>query len=212
MRRDAPMRRLFSAFGRAQWESVDRAYPSARAVCRIVTSNISYRSEPPGRDRWQTPQETWRLGHGDCEDFALLVLHLCRRSGISCIMRIYYGAGGSSAGHAVVLGRIERDQSWWISSNGVYERTDDPDAYIAFALCWKNSGLTHIDVGDDLLDGVLAGRMSAHTAVGLSSIGASGGYTNRCTSCDYPIPPTVMTCAQCNEDQAGPHASNDRRQ
>lgn len=46
----------------------------AAAPARIhaaVNIACAYRPEPPGRDRWQTPDESLRLGTGDCEDFAI---------------------------------------------------------------------------------------------------------------------------------------------
>ena len=41
-------------------------------VNRYVNSRIIYRHEPESEDKWQTPEETLKLGTGDCEDIALL--------------------------------------------------------------------------------------------------------------------------------------------
>lgn len=39
---------------------------------------IEYKSEPAGEDHWQSPEETIRLGTGDCEDKALLLWYVLR--------------------------------------------------------------------------------------------------------------------------------------
>jgi hypothetical protein len=39
---------------------------------RDITFNIKYAPETPKTDNWQTPFETTRLGHGDCEDAVFL--------------------------------------------------------------------------------------------------------------------------------------------
>lgn len=39
---------------------------------------ITYRSEEPDKDYWQTPGETLMLGYGDCEDKALLLWYTLR--------------------------------------------------------------------------------------------------------------------------------------
>lgn len=202
-RRPSVARRLARvvAGGRATWESVDHVYPSARAICSLVSRNISYRAEPPGRDRWQTPRETWERGHGDCEDFAVLVRHLCRRSDIVCLMRIYFIRAGRAAAHAVAMGPIERDGSWWVSSSGAYAQTDDPESHIAFTLGWSTATLGHLDVSAALLDKMLGHDANQdRIAVGLSSIGACGGHTNRCARCDFPIPPGRTRCADCEKE------------
>lgn len=35
---------------------------------RLYQSGVIYQIEPPGRERWQLPEETYELGEGDCED------------------------------------------------------------------------------------------------------------------------------------------------
>ncbi len=47
-----------------------------------VNRLIKYKAEPPGQDTWQTPAETLRLGHGDCEDFAILKYALLSQAGV----------------------------------------------------------------------------------------------------------------------------------
>lgn len=38
-----------------------------------VNQEISYQADPIGEDIWQSPSETEKLKHGDCEDIALLL-------------------------------------------------------------------------------------------------------------------------------------------
>ncbi|MFZ1730864.1 MAG: transglutaminase-like domain-containing protein [Bacteroidota bacterium] len=54
----------------------------ARAVQQFVAQAVRYRRDPR-RDTWQFPDETLRLGRGDCEDIAFLVASLLLGSGIS---------------------------------------------------------------------------------------------------------------------------------
>ena len=37
-----------------------------------INQEIRYQEEPPGADVWQTPEETWAIKSGDCEDYAIL--------------------------------------------------------------------------------------------------------------------------------------------
>ncbi len=43
---------------------------------------IKYQAEPPGVDVWQKPADTLLLGHGDCEDFAILKYALLAMSNV----------------------------------------------------------------------------------------------------------------------------------
>lgn len=36
----------------------------------LYQAGVRYRPEPLGREHWQDPEETVRLGYGDCEDLA----------------------------------------------------------------------------------------------------------------------------------------------
>ena len=43
---------------------------AGRPYPRLYESGVRYRPEPPGREQWQLPWETLKLGNGDCEDLA----------------------------------------------------------------------------------------------------------------------------------------------
>ena len=44
--------------------------PTLANILYSVNQRARYQHEPDGKDVWQTPAETYRLGTGDCEDFA----------------------------------------------------------------------------------------------------------------------------------------------
>ena len=49
-----------------------------RADAWDTACQITYRSEEPGKDHWQTPAETLMTGCGDCEDKAILLWYVLR--------------------------------------------------------------------------------------------------------------------------------------
>src|SRR5204863_7188254 len=69
---------------RAKWDGVRSSLAlTADAATRFaglnlpalnlsVNRRILYQADPEGQDIWQTPMGTYRLGTGDCEDFAIL--------------------------------------------------------------------------------------------------------------------------------------------
>lgn len=42
----------------------------------FLNENITYKAEPDGQDYAQSPEETWALKTGDCEDFCLLFMNI----------------------------------------------------------------------------------------------------------------------------------------
>lgn len=88
----------------------------ARRICSEVRRRVRYKAEPKGRDHWQKPEETLKLGTGDCDDFAILTLSMCRKAKVQARMVIFYNR---KAGHAVCAG------SGWYASNGNYFRTNN---------------------------------------------------------------------------------------
>lgn len=104
-------------FGRTEWSEVGHAYATPREICRLVEQNISYRTED--NDTWSTAAETWARGKGDCEDMAICVQELCKLSGMTSKVHLYFPATGGREGHAVLVG--EWNGKMWFSSNGSYE-------------------------------------------------------------------------------------------
>src|SRR3989344_1737407 len=50
--------------------------------CFNKAASIEYKSEPDGDDYWQTPEETERLGTGDCEDKAIYLHNQLKKNKI----------------------------------------------------------------------------------------------------------------------------------
>ena len=103
-------------FGREDWASIEHAYESPREICRVVESNIRYKTEKA--DQWSAAGETWGRGAGDCEDFAIMIQKLCQISGFETKVHLYFPATGGREGHAVLVG--EWNGKMWLSSNGSY--------------------------------------------------------------------------------------------
>ena len=55
---------------------------SLEDAVNYVAYDIKYKSDPPGYDYWQTPEETETLKTGDCEDKAILLMYLLNKMGI----------------------------------------------------------------------------------------------------------------------------------
>ena len=55
---------------------------SPAALNLAVNRLIKYQAEPEGQDVWQKPSDTLQLGHGDCEDYAILKYALLAETGI----------------------------------------------------------------------------------------------------------------------------------
>ena len=56
-----------------------------------VLGAVRYEADQPGADYWQTPQETFRRGAGDCEDFALAWWWTARQWGVGRELRDVVG-------------------------------------------------------------------------------------------------------------------------
>ena len=104
-------------FGRLDWTEVSHAYATPREICRLVDQNVSYKTE--ATDDWSPAANTWTRGKGDCEDMAICVQELCRQSGMSSKVHLYFPSTGGREGHAVLVG--EFNGKTWFSSNGSYE-------------------------------------------------------------------------------------------
>lgn len=88
-----------------------------REVCDIVERFVRYRCDQD--DEWQTPEETLRRRAGDCEDFTILVQHVCGQIGYPATAYFFFSYEARGQGHAVACGRFD-DGRWWYSDNGGY--------------------------------------------------------------------------------------------
>jgi len=89
--------------GAAGLNQVANRCPSVEAICRAVKSRIRYARDTHPTDEWRSPAETWRLRKGDCEDYALLVEHLCRQKGFKSTLYRLYPHGTGRTGHVILL-------------------------------------------------------------------------------------------------------------
>jgi transglutaminase-like putative cysteine protease len=86
---------------RARWER-ELEQLVRRSV--LDSTDVRYRREPRGRERWQTAAETYRLGQGDCEDLAVYLAADLRHRGINA--RVVIKRVNPRLRHALVLARV----------------------------------------------------------------------------------------------------------
>ena len=72
-----------------------------------VAINITFRRDDD--DEWQDPRLTYELGHGDCEDYCLLVMYLTYRDTEEWMTMLVGRDGGEYGDHAWV----ELGGEWW---------------------------------------------------------------------------------------------------
>lgn len=107
-------------FGSVSWEEAAIVADSPRAICNLVARHLRY--TPDRTEEWLPAREVWSRKRGDCEDFAVTILELCRRKDIPAFIRLYY-PGGRLMGHAVVIGKTGTGRLW-LSSLGSYREAD----------------------------------------------------------------------------------------
>lgn len=106
-------------FGKVSWEEAVRSCETPSDICSIVGSQLSYDSE--NGDKWIGARVTWERRRGDCEDFAICVVEMCRELGIEAWVELYFPPG-PKAGHAIAVGRY--NGKLWMSSIGGYEQVE----------------------------------------------------------------------------------------
>lgn len=91
-------------------------YPGWMAIKDWIANNIEYSSDNDrhGGEYWQLPRETIQSGHGDCEDFSILMVSLLRADGWS-IDKVYavVGKPKTSDGFWHVWVRLNVDIIGW---------------------------------------------------------------------------------------------------
>jgi transglutaminase-like putative cysteine protease len=78
----------------------------------LYGGTIRYEREPEGRERWQTAEETARLGRGDCEDLAAYRVAELHAQGIPATIRI----------------RVVRPELWHVLVEHPNGQLEDPSA------------------------------------------------------------------------------------
>jgi hypothetical protein len=109
-------------FGHFSWDETVAMCKTPRDVCAMVDRHLRYRREE--RDRWEPAEVTWETRNGDCEDFAICVMELCKALGFDCEIKLYFPPRGQ--GHAVAVGHND-DGTMWMSNLGSYDRVRDYD-------------------------------------------------------------------------------------
>jgi len=139
--------------GCAPWWNVEDTYDPAfdipatgaatpQAVCRWAIDRVDYLDDAihDQFDYWQSPDQTYEWGRGDCEDYALLVMYLLHRD-LGGWPELVIGTAGGG-GHAWILyeGREYEAQTG-------HDVTDDPDyvqrVVVSYGIAMWRSMNTH---------------------------------------------------------------------
>lgn len=70
----------------------------------LSSTSVRYQRELPGRERWQTPRDTFLSGQGDCEDLSIYFARDLRMRGIPA--RVVVKRTRSGGLHAIVAARV----------------------------------------------------------------------------------------------------------
>ena len=136
------------------WREAIAASDTPSQVCRVLSSGVRYRRD--NGDSWQSVEDTWSRGAGDCEDFALCVHEFCRMLGVDVEIRIYYPID-CYEGHVVAVGQWNGKQ--WVASNGKYCEAKDNEAidrYVAREMGTRRSRLFSVSLTEDQIGKLLA--------------------------------------------------------
>ena len=119
---------------RLKWDAVRRSlavpsitYKSISALNEDVNHRIFYLAELTGADVWQTPEQTWSLGNGDCEDFAILKYALLQPDTLA---RIVVGEIKSIAGNKPHAWCAFFDHGDWYALDSMFDQIIKVTDYI----------------------------------------------------------------------------------
>jgi len=97
-----------SRIPRSQWvtalESLVRAGMRDHDTPPLSATSVRYKRESPGRERWQTPRDTYLSGEGDCEDLSIYFARDLRLRGIPA--RVVIKRTHSGGLHAIVAAHV----------------------------------------------------------------------------------------------------------
>lgn len=88
-------------------------------VAEFLGRNTEYRADRALRGRWQTPEETWLAGVGDCEDLAALFSAIATANSIPHTVNAMF-TPRQREGHIYVAGQFDRLGSYWAVSNNQF--------------------------------------------------------------------------------------------
>jgi len=91
-----------------------QSHKTPRSVGEWIDWNLWYAEEPEGQDYWQSPQETFDLKSGDCDDAAILAMYILQKHGYKCYILMVWN---KNSGHMVCVVTLD-DGFCYISSEG----------------------------------------------------------------------------------------------
>lgn len=114
---------IAALFERPSWDAAVARVDSPKRAAKLARLYVRFEEET--EDEWTDGKSVWERGFGDCEDFAAVVVQLCREAGIDADASIQVFTVNGVEGHAVALGQWRGRM--WISSNGWFEFVDSMD-------------------------------------------------------------------------------------
>jgi len=154
-------------FGKITWEEALNAASTPRDICRLVGRHLSYVSDDG--ELWESPRRTWERGKGDCEDYAITILEMCRTKNIPAFLRLYFPAS-RPIGHAIVIGK-KPDGGLWMSSVASYreiQSQQEATERVAAELGCRPSEMWIADLSyEDVMD-----RIRSHAATEFGEVAA----------------------------------------
>ncbi|MFT5468083.1 MAG: putative transglutaminase-like cysteine proteinase [Verrucomicrobiales bacterium] len=115
---DGEWRRATQFFGGLQVPKLDPDLTRREQLLKIwadVAEKCQYKTDAQrvfGSDSWELPIETWRAGHGDCEDSSLLLVEMLTANGFEARVALGQHKG---EGHAWCVVRLD-DESFLLES------------------------------------------------------------------------------------------------
>ena len=110
-------------YGGKSWNKIRKRLRNPHAVA-LFLNTLDYQNERKGQNHTQTPEETLRLGGGDCEDFAYIVFDTLHYHGYETKMLSVRGNNEKSC-HAVGIYKEKfRDKWHYIEESEVSEGFD----------------------------------------------------------------------------------------
>lgn len=79
------------------FQTVIQDISSPKELVRLMKTHFEFAGDEElfgVADLWQNPEEFWKLGKGDCEDFAIFAHHALRSHGYEAWIVSFYGPGG----------------------------------------------------------------------------------------------------------------------
>ena len=99
-------------------------FKSLNDIMNWCFDNIKYKIDIGGKEYWQTPQETYDLRTGDCEDYVILFMQFAYELGYKSELITIKTKKGTYHTLAKVEGKFYN-----VNANEKYDRVEDMDIY-----------------------------------------------------------------------------------